>query len=142
MDTSNKKTLTVRIVAFALILLAIVLLMRVVVRSTNRAGKYDTFAQCLVDKGAKFYGAFWCPHCQEQERMLDASRQKLERIGLYTECSTADTRGQTQVCIDAGVKQYPTWRFADGTEITGEQELSLLSERSGCVLPGAETAVE
>ncbi len=25
-------------------------------------GALDTFATCLEDKGAIFYGAFWCPH--------------------------------------------------------------------------------
>jgi thiol-disulfide isomerase/thioredoxin len=32
-------------------------------------GKYDEFAKCLTDNGAKFYGAFWCPHCQAQKKM-------------------------------------------------------------------------
>ena len=111
---TDKKTLTVRIITFALILVAIVILMRVVVRATKAAGTYDTFAQCLVSKGVKFYGAFWCPHCQEQEKWLDASRQKLEREGLYKECSTADTRGQTELCKTAKIESYPTWNFANG----------------------------
>ena len=33
----------------------------------SRPGQYDNLAQCLTDKGAKFYGAFWCSHCQEQK---------------------------------------------------------------------------
>ena len=53
-------------------------------------GKYDSFAQCLKDKGATFYGAFWCPHCQAQEKDFQASIQILENIGLYAECSTPD----------------------------------------------------
>ena len=28
--------------------------------------KYDGFARCLGDRGVKMYGAWWCPHCQEQ----------------------------------------------------------------------------
>ena len=28
---------------------------------------YDTFAQCLSDAGTKFYGTFWCPHCQRTD---------------------------------------------------------------------------
>ena len=31
----------------------------------NLPGKYDTFASCIKESGALFYGAFWCPHCQE-----------------------------------------------------------------------------
>ena len=98
-------------------------------------GKYDAFAQCLVNKGAKFYGAFWCPHCQAQEKDLEASRQTLEQIGLYTECSTPDANGQTQVCIDKGIKSYPTWIFADGSQLTGEIPLQQLADKTACVLP-------
>lgn len=140
MDTTNKKSLTVRIIIFALIVIAIVLLMRLVVRASKASGTYDTFAQCLVTKGVKFYGAFWCPHCQEQERWLDASRQKLEAEGLYTECSTADTRGQTQICIDKGIASYPTWIFPDGTKLVGEQKVADLSAKTGCALPSAANA--
>ncbi len=140
MDTTNKKALGVRIAVFTLIIIAIVILMRVVVRATKSSGTYDTFAQCLVEKGTKFYGAFWCPHCQAQERALDASRQKLAAIGLYTECSTPDGKEQTQICIDKGVESYPTWIFADGTKLTGEKTVAELSEKTGCALPSAAAA--
>ena len=89
-------------------------------------GKYDQFAQCLADKGAKFYGAFWCPHCQNQKRMFGSKSAKLLP---YTECSTPDGKGTTQACIDAGVKSYPTWKFADGTELVGEIPLIQLAEK-------------
>ena len=35
--------------------------------SSKEPGKYDTFAKCIKDRGAIFYGAFWCPHCQAQK---------------------------------------------------------------------------
>jgi thiol-disulfide isomerase/thioredoxin len=94
-------------------------------------GKYDQFAQCLSEKGAKFYGAFWCPHCQEQKRMFGKS------VGLlpYVECSLPDGKTQTQVCKDAGIESYPTWIFADGSKVTGEQQLASLAEKTGCTLP-------
>ena len=74
-------------------------------------GKLDTFATCLKDTGAVFYGAFWCPHCQEQKALFGRSRSKLP----YIECSTPDGNSQTQVCKDKKVVGYPTWEFADGT---------------------------
>ena len=98
-------------------------------------GKYDAFATCLANKGAKFYGAFWCPHCQNEEKLLQASRQTLEKIGLYVECSTPDASGQTQVCIDKGIKSYPTWIFADGSQLNGEIPLQQLADKTSCVLP-------
>lgn len=94
-------------------------------------GKYDQFAQCLSEKGAKFYGAFWCPHCQEQKRMFGKSAELLP----YVECSLPDGKTRTKECIDAGIESYPTWIFADSTRTTGEQQLSALAEKTGCTLP-------
>jgi len=37
------------------------------------AGTYDTLAQCIADSGAKFYGAFWCPHCQNQKQAFGSA---------------------------------------------------------------------
>ena len=59
----------------------------VLIRSSSAPagpGKYDAFAQCLKDKGAVFYGAFWCPNCQEQKKLFDSSIKLLP----YVECST------------------------------------------------------
>lgn len=94
-------------------------------------GKYDEFATCLKDKGAVFYGAFWCPHCQSQKKLFGSSQKLLP----YVECSTADGRGQTQACIDKGVKSYPEWEFADGSRLNGEIPLAQLAEKTSCVLP-------
>ena len=73
-------------------------------------GKYDNFATCLKDKGAVFYGAFWCPHCQAQKKRFGSSQKLLS----YIECSTTDSNGQLQVCNDAKIQAYPTWKFSDG----------------------------
>lgn len=98
----------------------------------TQPGKLDTFAQCIADSGATFYGAFWCPHCQAQKRMFGNS----EKLLPYVECSTPDGQGQLDVCKDAGVTGYPTWVFTDGGErLSGEVELAVLSERTGCALP-------
>lgn len=135
MENTDKKTKTVRIIIFALIVLGIVVLMKFVVGAGKTASRYEGFAQCLADKGTKFYGAFWCPHCQAQERMFGISRENLEQKGLYTECSTPDGKGQTQACKDAGVSGYPTWVFPDTSRLSGEIELKTLAEKSGCALP-------
>ncbi len=96
-----------------------------------KSGKYDTFAQCIKDSGATFYGTFWCPHCQNQKKMFGSSAKLLP----YVECSTADAKGQTQICIDKNITGYPTWEFADGARLSGEVELSTLAEKTSCVLP-------
>lgn len=91
----------------------------------------DMFASCLKNKGATFYGAFWCPHCQNQKKLFGGSVDLLP----YVECSTPDSKGQTQICIDKEVKSYPTWEFADKSRETGELSLSKLAEKTGCPLP-------
>lgn len=94
-------------------------------------GKYDGLAQCLKDKGAIFYGAFWCPHCQEQKKTFGNSAKLLP----YVECSNPDGKTQTQVCIDKQVQSYPTWEFTDGSRLNGEQTPQALAEKTGCELP-------
>ena len=102
------------------------------VYSKFQPGKYDSFAQCMKDKGVVFYGAFWCPHCQATKKQFGNS----EKLLPYVECSTPDGQSQTQICIDKGVKQYPTWtRPSDDTRITGEHTMQELSDFSGCALP-------
>ena len=94
-------------------------------------GKYDAFATCLKDKGAIFYGAFWCPHCQDEKKLFGSSESLLP----YVECSTPDATGQTQICKDKKIQGYPTWIFADGSELTGEITLQQLADKTSCQLP-------
>lgn len=103
----------------------------------NKPSELNGFAQCLKDNGALFYGAFWCPHCQNQKKMFGNAAKYLP----YVECSTADGKSQLQLCKDKGVEGYPTWEFADGSRLSGEVPLATLAEKTGCVLPGA-TPVE
>lgn len=111
----------------------------IIVRNASDGGggaaettKYDTLAQCITDAGAKFYGAYWCPHCQAQKALFDNS-SKLP----YVECSTPDGQGRTQVCIDKNITGYPTWEFADGSRLDGERTLEELAQKTSCVLPTA-----
>lgn len=99
--------------------------------AAKRPAPLDAFAQCLGDKGATFYGAFWCPHCQNQKMMFGRSQKRLP----YVECSTPDGKNQLQVCIDKEITGYPTWEFEDGSRLSGEVPLSTLAEKTGCELP-------
>jgi len=65
----------------------------------------------LDEAGAIFYGAFWCPACEQQKNMFDSDAQKLLP---YVECSLPNRRGQYPVCIEAEVRSYPTWHFTGG----------------------------
>ena len=65
-------------------------------REENTPGEFDEFAQCLKNKGATFYGAFWCSHCQSQKELFGRSAKLLP----YVECSNPNGQGQLQVCTD------------------------------------------
>jgi len=93
-------------------------------------GQYDKFAQCLKNKGALFYGAFWCPHCRDQKDLLGKSASKLP----YVECSTPDGKSQLSSCAEVGIKSYPTWIFADGEKIESIMTLEQLSSKTSCPL--------
>ena len=80
-------------------------------------------AQCLSDKGATMYGAERCSHCQaEKARFGDAST-----LVPYVECTQEPDK-----CLAAGIEGYPTWIFADGRKLVGEQGLEKLAQVSGC----------
>jgi hypothetical protein len=108
----------------------------------GKPGKYDDFAKCIAspEKAVTFFGAFWCPHCQAQKARFGKSAQYLP----YVECSTPDGKGQKQVCIDNGIKTYPTWQFATSSVssttqwVVGEVELEDLAEKTQCALPISE----
>ena len=97
----------------------------------TRVSKYDSFAMCLKDSGTKFYGAFWCPHCQNQKAMFGSAQQYLP----YIECSSPDGQSQNETCNTAGVSSYPTWEFPNGMRLTGEISFEELAKQSSCVLP-------
>ncbi len=119
------------ILVWTVVVVALAAIIAWAVYSNNGPGKFDDFAQCLKDKGTTFYGAFWCPHCQSQKRMFGSSARLLP----YVECSAPDGRTQLPICEEKKVTNYPTWRFTDGSELTGEISLDQLSQKTGCVLP-------
>jgi hypothetical protein len=95
--------------------------------------QHDAFARCLGSRGVKMYGAYWCPHCQDQKEMFAASFKFVP----YVECGVqGDPHGQSQACKDENVKHYPTWQFPPtGERVERVFSLEELSERTSCPLP-------
>lgn len=86
----------------------------------------DVFAQCLSEKGLKFYGTYWCPACKSQKELFGSSMKYIN----YIECTE-----ETEECNRAGIEQIPTWEISDGNREVGLKTLEQLSEKSGCQLP-------
>jgi hypothetical protein len=126
MDTKNKFIIFVVVVVVIIAGLGIFL-----GNQPEKIGKLDDFAKCIDNSGTKFYNAFWCSYCQSQKKMFGSSSKYLPSI----ECSTLDGQGQTEICKEAGITAYPTWEFPDGERLTGELQLSVLAEKTACVLP-------
>jgi len=93
--------------------------------------RLDGFAKCLTTKGAKMYGAFWCPHCEEQRELFGSSF----KYAPYIECGIKGSQAVAQVCTDVGVSRFPTWFFPDGTRTEGKKSLEFLGDETGCTLP-------
>lgn len=85
-------------------------------------------AERLNESGAMFYGASWCPHCQQQKALFGASQERLP----YVECSPSGPRGPVaSACQSAGIQTYPTWIFADGARVSAVMSAGELAARVG-----------
>ena len=113
------------------LVISIILIAGFVFLNSPKPSNLDGFAACLKEKKVTFFGAFWCPHCQNQKKLFSYAAQYLP----YVECSTADGKNQLQVCKEKNIKSYPTWEFSDGTRETGEVTLEKLAEKTKCALP-------
>ncbi len=133
----NSKTKIIKFSVFIIALIVVVAVVGIVANPKTKVIKYsnlDGFAQCINDSGAKFYGTFWCSYCSKQKEMFSSAEQYLP----YVECSTPDGRNLLQVCKQAGIDGFPTWKFSDGSELSGFQELDTLAQKTSCELPEAE----
>jgi hypothetical protein len=120
-----------RTAAYALLIVAAFALAYYLGNRTQH--KHDDFARCLADRGVKMYGAWWCPHCQEQKEKFGASFE----YAPYVECGIkGDLKGVAQACKDADIHHYPTWQFPPtGERVERVFTLEELSDRTGCTLP-------
>lgn len=81
-------------------------------------------ADHLTKAGAKFYGASWCPHCQEQKKKFGSSVKRVP----YIECSPGGSQApQAKECKEKNIESYPTW-IIDGQRRTGILELDTLAQ--------------
>ena len=80
----------------------------------------------LRDSGARFYGAYWCPVCQNQKKFFEASAHRLP----YVECTPNGRNGGLNfACVSNDVKDYPTW-IIDGRRYVGLVSVVRLADLS------------
>ena len=95
------------------------------------AGPEDPYvhalAEHLTDVDAKFYGAYWCPHCQQQKLEFGASASRLP----YIECSPNGQRGAPATsCLADNIRNYPTW-VINGRRLERILSVQQLAKHSG-----------
>jgi hypothetical protein len=89
-------------------------------------------ADHLVHSGVKFYGAQWCPHCQQQKALFGSAAKHLP----YIECSPGGVgTPQAQVCNDMGIKSYPTW-IINGQRVEEVLSMTDLATATNFKAPG------
>ena len=128
MQVKTKKIIVISVVVLGALIIAGSVILG---QKSQPTVNLDGFAQCLKDKGAVLYGAFWCPHCQAQKKLFGDAQKNLP----YVECSTPDGKGQLDICTQNKIDGYPTWTFSDGTRQSGELSLEALAGKTGCGLP-------
>jgi uncharacterized membrane protein/glutaredoxin len=82
-------------------------------------------ARHLAATRAVMYGAFWCPHCQEQKEMFAGAASMLP----YVECDANGAGARPDLCERAAVKSFPTWVIGD-QRLEGTQSLDTLARAS------------
>jgi hypothetical protein len=74
------------------------------------------------------YGAYWCPHCYEQQQLFGKQAWSIVK---HVECAEdARENPQPKVCNKAGIKGFPTWKIR-GKLDAGVKTLARLSELTG-----------
>jgi thiol-disulfide isomerase/thioredoxin len=82
----------------------------------------ESLANCLSNKEVVMYGTEWCGLCKKQKELFGDSFSKIN----YLDCDKSP-----QICIDAGVQAYPSWKINNQIEL-GYLGLDLLKDLSGC----------
>lgn len=95
--------------------------------TTSSGAAEISLAQHLKQTGAKMYGAFTCPHCQNQKGLF--GKQAADQLN-YIECHPQGKNAQPDLCTSAGIQGFPTWEIG-GKLYQGEKTLKELADLSG-----------
>jgi hypothetical protein len=84
-------------------------------------------AEYLAENNVKFYGAYWCAHCQQQKSLFGAvAASKLP----YIECAEGGENSQRQLCKEKNIQMFPTWAIK-GKLLPGTLDLKKIAELTG-----------
>lgn len=93
---------------------------------------YSALTQCLSEKNVVFYGAYWCPACAKQKKILGPAFAQVKEI----ECDPRAEGAETELCVSRDIIKTPTWIEEPGgvekRRLVGSQSAERLAEFFGC----------
>jgi cyclophilin family peptidyl-prolyl cis-trans isomerase len=88
------------------------------------------FAKALADANVQFFGAGWCPFCNQQKALFEDGKQFLPFIEVTNPDRTLNAVGTAN-----NIEVFPTWIMPDGDRFTGVLTLQQISDESGVPIP-------
>lgn len=94
---------------------------------TSSANSFQLgLAKHLRQSGAKMYGSYKCPHCNDQKALFGDASKYVD----YVECDPTGPNANPNLCFSRGIMNYPTWEI-NGKYYEGAKSLPELSNISG-----------
>ena len=83
-------------------------------------------AKFMTAQGMVMYGAYWCPHCQEQKKDFGDALQYI----TYVECDPKGENANPDACAAKNITAYPTWIY-QGQKVDSNGKLVPISAAGG-----------
>ncbi|MBW4619843.1 MAG: hypothetical protein KME17_10880 [Cyanosarcina radialis HA8281-LM2] len=96
--------------------------------TTSSGANEIRLARHLRQSGVKMYGAWWCPHCHEQKMLF--GKEAFRQI-TYVECDLDGQNPNPALCVQLGIKSFPTWEINGRLTRGGVENLQTLAQLSG-----------
>lgn len=94
--------------------------------TTSSGAAELALADHLTQIGAKMYGAYTCPHCQNQKQLF--GKEAVQKLN-YVECHPNGKNARPDLCEAAKIEGFPTWEIS-GKFYQGEKTLQELADLS------------
>ena len=92
--------------------------------TSESSKKAIRIANHLNQNGVIKYSAYWCPKCLEQAEFF--GKKAYKKLSVI-ECATDGKNSKTELCIEKGIKGFPSWEI-NGEIFLGVKTLEQLSE--------------
>lgn len=86
----------------------------------------EKLAKFMTEKGMVLFGAYWCPHCNDQKKLFGDAIKYID----YVECDEKGPNANPDECIAQGIEGYPTWIY-QGQKHSGYKSFAELAQIVG-----------